>query len=212
MLQLISALQRRLFPPTETIEGYEHPEVVEVFFQKTKAYDPQEAWPEMAGASSVLDFGGGCGLHYKQARSPTVRWAVVETPAMVERAKELATDRLCFFTSIPDAADWLGSVDVMHSNGAIQYTTDPMRTVESLCSLGARKMLWSRLKLSADIVERTVQASNLIDNGPGPAPRTVKNKTVKYGHTRIPEAAFIAAHARYSLIERGADWFRFRSS
>jgi len=27
----------------------------------------------MAGVSSVLDFGGGCGLHYKQAQSPDVR-------------------------------------------------------------------------------------------------------------------------------------------
>jgi hypothetical protein len=73
--------------------------LVEVIFQKTKAYDPQGDWLEMAGVSSVLDFGDGCGQHYKLARrqSPDIRWAVVETPAMLKRASELATDKLQFF-------------------------------------------------------------------------------------------------------------------
>lgn len=48
-------------------------------------------------------------------------WAVVETPAMTARASELATDRLRFFTDIDGAAEWLGYVDVMHSNCALQY-------------------------------------------------------------------------------------------
>ena len=78
--QFAARLLRRFWAPTETLDGYEQPELVEVIFQKTIAYKPQNDWPEMAGVSSVLDFGGGCGLHYKQARSPTVRWAVVETP------------------------------------------------------------------------------------------------------------------------------------
>src|SRR6266700_933030 len=106
MRQMLSSVKRRLFRPSETIEGYEQPELVDVIFRKTVAYIPQSEWPEMRGASSVLDFGGGCGLHYKQARSPLVRWAVVETPAMVERARELATVRLQFFTGISEAKDW----------------------------------------------------------------------------------------------------------
>src|SRR5436190_4381167 len=104
MRRLLS-LVRRFVPPAETLEGYEQPELVEIVFQKTKAYHPQNDWSEIAGASAVLDFGGGCGVHYKQARLPEVRWAVVETPAMAERARELATDRLRFFTSISEAAD-----------------------------------------------------------------------------------------------------------
>jgi hypothetical protein len=81
---LISVFARLLRRPRETLDGYEQPELVEVIFQKTKAYKPDSDWPEMAGVSSVLDFGGGCGIHYKQANLPDVRWAVVETPAMVE--------------------------------------------------------------------------------------------------------------------------------
>ncbi len=63
MRQLISVF-RRFIPPSETIEGYEQPELIEVIFQKTKAYNPQDTWLDMIGVSSVLDFGGGCGLHY----------------------------------------------------------------------------------------------------------------------------------------------------
>jgi hypothetical protein len=62
------------------------------FFKKAKTYSPsQSEWLGIGGASTVLDFGGGGGggIHYKQARSPGVRLAVVESPAMVERAPEL---------------------------------------------------------------------------------------------------------------------------
>jgi hypothetical protein len=208
MRRLVARLKRRLMPPSEAIDGYEHPELVEVIFRKTIAYDPQGDWPEMAGVSTVLDFGGGCGLHYKEARSSNVRWAVVESPAMVKRAKEIATDKLRFFTDISEAADWLGDVDVMHSNGALQYAPDPQQAVRQLCELDAKIMLWRRVFLSPDdATRRETQSSFLGDNGPGSI--RIKEKTVRYEHTKIPEAAFLDAHAGYSLAERGADWFRF---
>ena len=49
------------------IEGYAHDQLVETVFQKTMACQPQGDWPLMAGVSRVLDFGGGCGQHYKLA-------------------------------------------------------------------------------------------------------------------------------------------------
>jgi putative methyltransferase (TIGR04325 family) len=202
---LISSLKRRLFRPSEVLEGYEQTELVDVIFRKTIAYQPQGEWPEMRGVSSVLDFGGGCGLHYKQARSPSVRWAVVETPAMVERAKELATDRLQFFPSISDAKNWLGPIDVMHSNGAIQYAPNPQFTLSHLCALNAKQMLWNRVLLGEP--ETEIQESLLGDNGPGPI--EVKEKIVRYARTRISETDFISAHAGYKIAKRGPDWFQF---
>jgi hypothetical protein len=202
---LISSLKRRLFRPSGTIDGYEQPELVDVIFRKTLAYQPKGEWPEMSWVSSVLDFGGGCGLHYKQARSPTVRWAVVETPAMVERAKELATERLQFFTDISSAKDWLGDIDVMHSNGALQYAPEPRTTLENLCGLGAKQMLWYRVFLGNQ--ETEIQESWLGDNGPGSI--KVTEKTVRYARVRIPESVFMAAHSGYQIAERGSDWFRF---
>jgi putative methyltransferase (TIGR04325 family) len=207
MRQLIAAVARRLIPPSETLDGYEQSELVEVVFQKTKAYNPQDSWPEMIGVSSVLDFGGGCGLHYKEAHSSTVRWAVVDTPAMVDRAKEFATDRLQFFADISEAQKWLGDVDVMHSNGALQYTPDPEQKLGQLCGMRAKKMLWQRVALSSNKTECDVQSSLLGDNGPGSI--RVKEKIVRHTRTKIPERAFLEAHGDYDLAERGADWFRF---
>src|SRR5260370_21739594 len=203
----------RAMPSAGEISGYEYPEFLDVVFRKAAAVQPGGfEWPDMAGVSSVLDFGGGCGHHYKSAvrHSPDVRWAVVETPAMAKRASEIATNRLRFFSSIDDAHDWLGDIDMMHSNSALQYTDDAIKTLRELCGLRARTMLWLRAALSARSFEYEMQSSELIDNGPGGPPAGVKNKTVKYLVTKIPEPLFLAAHRGYVLRERGKDWFRFQ--
>jgi hypothetical protein len=209
--RLIRGLQRRLFPARETIEGYEHAELVEMIFQKTKAHDPRGDWPLMAGVRSVLDFGGGCGVYYKLARrqAPDIRWAVVETPAMARRASELATDRLRFFSDIEQAATWLGSIEVMNSNGALQYTQEPLQILRQLCGLAAKTIFWERVLFSASDMERDIQSTFLSENGPPGGLVVQHDKIVKYVRTRIPEAKFMAAHEHYELAERGNDWFRF---
>lgn len=210
-LDIIARLFRRFRKkPSEIIEGYEHPELIDVIFRKTIAYRPEGIWPEMAGVNSVLDFGGGCGLHYKQANSKDVRWAVVETPAMVTRASKLATDKLRFFTSIAEAATWLGDIDVMHSSGALQYVPEPSDTLKALCCLGARTMLWRRMFLSTGIERQEIQVSHLVDNGPGAAPSGIRNKLVRIDRNVMTETEFIAAHSFYSLVGRDAQSFRFR--
>jgi putative methyltransferase (TIGR04325 family) len=191
--------------PSERLEGYEHPELVEVVFRKTIAYRPQAPWPEIAGSETVLDFGGGCGIHYKQAALPAARWAVVETPAMVRKAKELETDRLRFFTSIDAARGWLGNIDVMHSNGAIQYTPNPLAIVRQLIETSPRRLLWSRLNFD----RAGSQTSRLIDNGPGKV-SGIGNKMITYPIFQMSEAGFHEAHSGYTLEARGADWARYR--
>lgn len=198
-MSLYGRILNRLRPPSEIVEGYEHPDIIETIFQKTIAYRPTGKWAETYG--SVLDFGGGCGLHYKEAGLPAVRWAVVETEAMVRRAKELETDRLRFFSDTRSAAEWLGPIDLMHSNGALQYTPDPLGALTSLCALRAQTMIWKRVKFGEG---RDSQVSRLQDNGPGPA--AGPNKLAQYSLIMVPEASFLAAHENYRLTERrGAD-------
>lgn len=206
MRKIMSAVARRLFPPSESIEGYDHPELLEVIFRKTVAYDPSSAWPDIEGVSSVLDFGGGCGRHYKEAMSPTIRWAIVETPAMVDRAKDLSTDRLKFFETISDAVNWLGRIDMVHSDGALQFVPSPEETLKKLCDLAARQMLWRRLFLS-ESARHDIQTSFLSDNGPGHI--RVKEKLVRYSRTAITEQQFVNAHAGYAIKHRGEDSFHF---
>lgn len=197
-------LRRRLFPPKEKLFGYENRELVDVIVQKTIAYRPNSNWPDIADAKNVLDFGGGAGRHYKEANSATIRWAVVETPAMVERC--MSTDRLKFFTNIEAAKSWLGEVDVVHCNGALHFSSDPSATLKQLCGVGARKMLWYRVHLGT---KRGIQVSHLVDNGPGIAPATIENKSVEYNYQLTPESEFLTAHNGYRLVARGEDSFTF---
>jgi putative methyltransferase (TIGR04325 family) len=205
-MTLMQKLKRKLFPPREVIEGYESEELVETIFRKTIAYDPAGDWPLVAGVNSVLDFGGGAGLHYKLARkqSPGIRWAVVETPAMAHRARQLATNRLMFFSDIREAADWLGEVELMHSNGAIQYVPDAIETIRTLCATRPAALAWYRVPISDADAKAEVQTSFLSDNGPGSL-STSKDKLVKYARNWIPAQTFLDAHDGYRLVERGPD-------
>ncbi len=192
----------------DEIEGYDHPDLVETILQKTLVYQATGAWPLVVGKRTVLDFGGGCGVHYKLAQRQNygIRWAVVETPAMVARAKELETDRLRFFTDIIAAAAWLGPIDLMHSNGAIQYVLDPMETIWEVCALEAKMMFWDRVHLTATPAMPEVQVSFLGDNGPGqPTPPRAR---VRYVRTPILLADFLAAHDGYTA-ERDGERFIF---
>jgi hypothetical protein len=209
MRRWIAAIARQISPPTETLEGYDAPELVDFIFRKTMAFRPRSASLDLAGAATVLDFGGGCGIHYKQAKSSSVRWAVVESAAMVERAGEIATERLRFFTTIAEAADWLGQIDLVHSNSALQYTPEPALILQQLCALKAPQMSWWRLELSAGAEEREIQSTLLSLNGPRYFPQ-LNDKIVKYPLTRIPESYFLSAHRDYEILERGTNWFKFR--
>ncbi len=205
-MSLIQRLRRKLFPPREVIEGYENEELVETIYRKTVAFQAEGDWPLVQNVRTVLDFGGGAGIHYKLARqqSPDIRWAVVETPAMVRRASKLATNRLMFFSEIEKAADWLGSIDLMHSNGAIQYVEDALATVRALCAARPARMVWYRVPVSDGSAKTETQTSFLSHNGPGEL-TTGSEKLVKYARHWIAENAFVAAHEGYRLSEQGPD-------
>jgi putative methyltransferase (TIGR04325 family) len=190
-------------PSSGMIQGYDDPELIEFIFRKTKASDlPQQPWPELSNVGAVLDFGGGFGLHYRRARqySPTIRWAIVETREMAQRATSLATQYLKFFEDIPSAIRWLGMPDTVYSNSVLQFTNDPLGSLEQLCGIGARTMIWHRVLLSSGPRQETSQQLSLLsENGPG---LSLSRKRVEYTVTRIPEAAFIRAHADYRLTSR----------
>lgn len=204
-----------MLPPKEILDGYEHPELIEIMFRKARDFSPTHRWDEFANRSAVLDFGGGFAQHYKCATplSPDVRWAVVETPAVVARASVLASDRLRFFTSVEAAADWLGTIDLMHSDGALHYAPDPMQPLRSLCAVAPKEMLWKRTFLSeTDRIEIEDQLSRLDENGPRLANErglTVSRKLVRYRMTRIPQADFLKMHSAYELMEHSGSNFRF---
>ena len=106
----------------------------------------------------VLDFGGGAGVHYFTARflfNVPFRWAIVETPV---RAAAAAPDGFEIHDSITSAVASLGEVDLVLASSAIQYTPDPMATLNALIAVGARYFALTRFPVSGRTafgIERT---------------------------------------------------------
>jgi hypothetical protein len=98
----------------------------------------------------------------------------------------------------------LEDIDLMHSNGAIQYVEDALGTIKALCAVRPNKMVWYRVPISDGPPRAETQTSFLSHNGPGQL-ATGSDKLVKYARHWIPEASFIAAHQGYHLSERSPD-------
>jgi putative methyltransferase (TIGR04325 family) len=98
---------------------------------------------------SVLDFGGGLGIHYFHLRrylgrrSP-LRWVVCETVPMAEEgAKNFASDELSFISTLEQAP---GPFDVLISSGALQCVPEPTETLVKHAALSSH-VLFNRLPL-----------------------------------------------------------------
>lgn len=182
-------LNRALAHFRPPIIGYEHPTLVDWIFTKTLRYNPR---PKRLAPNihTVLDFGGGASAHYILSGYSISKWAIVETPAMVRKCKPLETLHLRWFTNIADAASWLGHVDLLHCDGALQYTADPLWTAAALLSTMPRYKHWERLAFTNNLQPfTTFQSSYLSANGPGILQAPVE-RIVKYPMTLIPRKAF----------------------
>ena len=155
-------------------------------------------------ATGVLDFGGACGIHFKLASllfpESKFRWAVIETPAMVKRARDLETDSLRFFEDVKSAQPWLGEISLMNSNSALQYVEDPLRSLDELLELSPEVALWERMMLSNTRTHAGRQRSMLFDHGPGASLPGFQNRPVVQKITRLSRADFLSHHeAQYRL-------------
>jgi len=152
--------------------GYQQAEIAEVVLRKTVAYrlrllaeghpcltanHVRQLFPLVLAATngslSVLDLGGGCGVHYFLAKrifgmDLRLQWSVVETPAMVEKALSLASDELHFYTDLKTATADNPQFDLAFSSGALQYLPSPYEALEGLMSVRAQHLFLTRLALS----------------------------------------------------------------
>lgn len=154
----------------------------------------------------ILDFGGGFALSYfllRERGAHQLHWAVVETPLTAALGKAFETEHLRFFDSIEAGRRWLGEVDAVHTNAALQYHPTPETVLEELASLGARHIMLLRCALSADVRAVQLQESPLSENYPGPLPAGVADRPVWYPHTSMSEVGFtrILQTAGYSPVE-----------
>jgi len=196
--------------------GYQLPKLVESVFQKTislrdQLLGSQPAEVDLAAIRpivavaissaqdqhlNVLDYGGACGHHYYLAKlllgdKINLHWNVVETKAMVKAARQLENEHLIFFDTLSEAIDSMSRIDLIFSSGALQYVSDPVKTLGELVACGAEQLFITRVGLSMHNHETiSVQVSNLSDNGPGPLPQGIENCKVQYPVTFIPKRVF----------------------
>jgi len=199
--------------------GYDADDIAEVIAYKTSlAFDPRQIAPEQALNSviaigiaaaemahrplRVLDFGGGCGFHYFRVahaiRLP-LQWALVETPAMTARAASLANGAFDAFSTIDQAAQKLGDIDIVHASSAIQYVPDPLETLNALAALGAPFIALLRFPIwnAPSIVG--LQRSRLAGNGIGPMPPHIPDRDIVYPVTFVNFDEVLRALSQYEV-------------
>jgi putative methyltransferase (TIGR04325 family) len=167
-------------------DAYNDPDIAKVIAFRTAGWNrnfEDKLWPDnvantllavgIAAANlterplRVLDFGGGCGIHYFTARSAftlPLKWAIVETPVMLEHAAPMgAKGNFEVYDEITQAASSLGRVDLVIASGAIQYTPDPMASLDALIALGAPYFALARFPAWAEQTTVGIQ-SDLLSN------------------------------------------------
>jgi len=164
---------------------------------------------QKAGATKVLDFGGGGGRHgFQYLDGDLATWAVVETPSMVRACSEnLAHPSLSFHESISEAAGLHGIFDVVHASSSLQYTPDPEEFLRQLVGLHTKRLILEKLVVTeSDSAVSLTQYSFLSDNLP--AREKVGNplSITKYGLIAIPESELLRqAGEQYRVVDSWED-------
>jgi putative methyltransferase (TIGR04325 family) len=156
----------------------------------------------------VLDFGGACGAHFFVVKAAlghilNLRWHVVETPAMCDKARALQTDELQFFEHQEHAVAAMDGVDLVYCSGALQYAPDPPAALAELTSHKAQYFLLTRTPVAThNKTVITIQETPLGDNGPGPLPDGFDDIVIRYPMTLVPRAVIestLGSHYRLLL-------------
>jgi putative methyltransferase (TIGR04325 family) len=144
---------------------------------------------------TVLDFGGGAGHHQFIAKLSFKEikfdWTVVETESLSQSAQSSILDEGLTFISSLDALHPDKHFDLVFSNAAIQYTQEPLRTLKDLLSRKFTQLFITRIPLthSRDSFSY-IQESMLSQNGPGSAPKNLKDIRVNYTNNIVSKELF----------------------
>jgi putative methyltransferase (TIGR04325 family) len=211
--------------------GYEDKELVNIILEKTKLYQKKLAestsvnidfktanlllslfYTYQSQTIHVLDFGGACGAHYFEVRKllPAhfrLKWVVVETPTMVTLANSLANEELSFEDDLDRAIGYLGSVDLLHTSGTLQYVNDQLSFLKRLIDVKANYLLINRMGFTLDnqpiiIIHQSYSNEHGVGQLSYPTPSTI----IKTPYTFMPKKDFDEIIApKYELLLEFAD-------
>ena len=201
-------------------DTYEDSDLIEVVSRKTAAYRSSLASRQDRVASSrqtvqnmlallcaapdepicVLELGGACGASYFELSyllpEKIKSWFVVETQGMAATGRRLFQDEtLKFFDDLGAAASEIESRDLIISQGVLQYTPDPLQTLDAMVALGFKYLYVTRTTVRAapdDGRQKPLiikQGSYLSDHGPGAFPDGFADRKINVPHTIISREA-----------------------
>jgi putative methyltransferase (TIGR04325 family) len=148
-----------------------------------------------------LDIGGQFGAQkyfVAAATRSSSRWAVVETPAVVNASKD--SDGLRFFHSAEPAADWLEVINLLNMSGVIQFLDDAPSVIEGLLRLSPEFISVTRTPFTQTDTAYDVQISRLYDNGFGPIPDHYADREVHYPRIIWNKKVIMDSLSDYCLV------------
>ncbi len=102
--------------------------------------------------------------------------------------------------TIDDAATALGSVDLFHASGSIQYVPDPTAVLKALVALRPRYILLARLPNWSKETIVGVQISTLSENGIGPMPPNMPDRKIVYPVTFVNIEEILEVLDEYDVV------------
>ena len=174
--------------------GYEAENLVDVVVEKTNIYSKSILESRSLGLDAmrtliaiaalnkrtslnVIDFGGGAGANYFNAKIAlagvveNINWHVIETQKMVNSASIKYVPGLRFYSDLEIACEELDEIDLVLASSSLQYTSSPKDYLVKLTELNAKHIFITRTPLLAyGNAVISIQESLLSDNGPGKLP------------------------------------------
>lgn len=152
----------------------------------------------------ILDFGGGAGYHYFIAKNKLInrfKWFVIENKTMVKLCKKKIKSKNLFFKDklIKNQAD------ILFSSCAINYTNNPINTLNKISKLNLKYLYFTRTPLSTNDNIQFRQFSLLSENGPLPI-KNEKEILIECKNTIISEKKFLNIFKKkYKIVTKYID-------
>lgn len=154
---------------------------------------------------TVLDFGGGAGTTYFEAKhffpNKDFRWIILETKIMANMAQSLnsTTDELEFITDFSELQNT--KIDFVIANSSLQYTDNPIEHLNKLINLKAKYLYITRMPLANIGPIKVRQTSRLGDNGPQINGKSVDKTMISIQATVVNRNEFEETLARYYQVK-----------
>lgn len=162
---------------------------------------------------NLIDLGGACGSHYFEVRKllppdVSLTWAVVETPKMVSKAKELTNNELHFYDKLSEATRQIGKIDLFHTSGTLQCVANPLGYVKEIIGSGARYLLFNRMGFILTNEPITIlHESYVFEHGIGQLPDNRNGKIIRFPYTYLSKKQFdeLIDASHYQLLMEFSD-------